>query len=219
MSNIGDEIRAKYNLAEMRKWNQEFNAERKDREMIAERVAKLEAGNYPLRAIDGIDAMTGAGLEKAQQLAPYLVKKAADSILLLLGDRGCGKTQIATWLASSRVAGGFGAGIYAKAFDLLAEIKQSWSGRGVESEILRRYRTTSFLVIDEFQERSESDWDNRTLTNIIDHRYDRRLATLLIANLTPDEASKHIPRSILSRCQETGGIIECGWGSYRERTH
>lgn len=212
-----EEAVSKLRVKELRDWNADVNAKRKEAEAHAEMLEALRKGNYPERAILALGAMTGPGLEKAMEIAPMVVRPKADAILLLLGDRGAGKTQMATWLASQRHRNGHGCGKYVKAFDLLAEIKASWTAKNTEeADILRKYKMAGFLVVDEFQERSESEWDNRTLTNILDHRYDRMLATVLIANLTTEEAGKHIPRSILSRCQETGGQVMCDWGSYRE---
>ena len=109
-------------------------------------------------------------------------------------------------------------GRYAKTFDILMKIKDSWGEKGrTEAEVLQAYRKTPFLVLDEFQERSDRDWDNRTLVNILDHRYDARLTTILVVNLaTIKDCNERIPASIISRAEEVGGLVPCDWTSYRQ---
>lgn len=177
-------------------------------------LARMRDGGFPKRAMDKLNEMFGPSLAKAEELLPLIL--AGDAILLLHGDRGPGKTQMATWWAFQRGLKGLATGRYVKAFDLLGMIKESWeSKRASESMVIRGFKKTPFLVIDEFQERSESDWDNRTLTNILDHRYDSRLVTVLIANLRREDLKERIPASILSRAEEVGGRVFCNWPSYR----
>jgi DNA replication protein DnaC len=126
---------------------------------------------------------------------------------------------MATWLAAQRTAAGKGPGRYVKCADLIGKIKATWKDGGksidTENDIIRRYRETRFLVIDEFHERGSSDWESRCLTNLLDHRYDEMLATIIIANLSPEKAALEINPSILSRAQQTGGMVICDWSSYR----
>jgi DNA replication protein DnaC len=143
-----------------------------------------------------------------------------DCLLLLIGDRGPGKTQMGTWWAWQRHKAGLSPGWYRKTSDLIAEIKRTWNeggkSLGTEDDVLRKYRRTPFLVLDEFHERGASDWEARTLNNIIDHRYDSMLGTVIISNVAPADVERDVSRSIISRAQETGGQILCDWPSYRE---
>lgn len=179
---------------------------------------KLRESGFPERHIRQLaSGLHGPGAERAQILLPRVM--SGDTMLLLIGDRGPGKTQMATWWAAQRIAGGLSPGRYIKCADLIGEIKATWhdGGRsiGTEQDVLRKYHRTKFLVIDEFHERGGSDWESRCLVNIIDHRYDAMLATILIANLTEDQAGKEINPSILSRANQTGGVVLCDWPSYR----
>ena len=171
---------------------------------------------YPSRAVERLDSMFGPGLDKANELLPMVI--AGDCILILFGDRGPGKTQMATRWAFERGMKGKSVGRYIKTFDVLAKIKDSWGEKGrSEADVLKSYQKTPFLVLDEFQERSDRDWDNRTLVNILDHRYDERLTTILIANLaTKKDCIERIPASIISRAEEVGGLVPCDWPSYRQ---
>ena len=111
------------------------------------------------------------------------------------------------------------AGWYRKAADLISEIKTTWNtgGKsiGTEDDVLKKYRTAAYLALDEFHERGTSDWEARTLINILDHRYDNMLATVIIANMSEAEVRAQINPSIVSRAEETGGLVVCDWASYR----
>lgn len=153
----------------------------------------------------------------AQSFLPRILK--GDCLLMLIGDRGPGKTQIATWWAMERLKTDKFAGWYRKTADLISEIKTTWrdGGKnvGTEDDVLKKYRKTEYLVLDEFHEKGSSDWEARTLINIIDHRYDNMLATVLIANMSEQQVRLEINPSIVSRAEETGGLVICDWPSYR----
>ena len=179
---------------------------------------QLGKQGYPLRHREHLSMMHGPSLEKAKELLPRVT--AGDCLLLLVGDRGPGKTQMATWWASQRIRNGQSPGHYRKTMDIIDEIKQTWSDGGksvgTENDVLNKYRRCRFLVLDEFHERGDSDWEARRLINIVDHRYDAMLATVLIANMAPAEVRFKIHASIVSRAEETGGLIVCDWPSYRK---
>ena len=180
---------------------------------------KLAARGFPARHRRRLtEDLHGPGIEKAAELLPKIL--AGDCLLLLLGDRGPGKTQMATWWAAERLRAGKLAGWYRKTADLISEIKVTWNAGGksigTEDDVLKKYRTAAFLVLDEFHERGSSDWEARMLTNIIDHRYDNMLATVIIANMSEKEVRAQISQSIVSRAEETGGMVVCDWPSYRQ---
>jgi len=177
----------------------------------------LESGGYPLRHRKQLTAMFGPSLEMAQKHLPKILK--GDALLILVGDRGPGKTQISTWWAAQRTLHDKSSGRYVKCADIISEIKSTWhdGGKsiGTENDVLRKYRSTSFLVIDEFHERGASEWEARTLINLLDHRYDDMKATVLIANIAVQKLEEAINKSIIDRANQTGGVIECNWPSYR----
>lgn len=181
---------------------------------------KLSAAGFPKRhRLQLRDGIHGPGFEKAKALAPRVI--AGDCLLLLVGLRGPGKTQMATWWAAERVKVEKSAGYYRKTADVITEIKTTWQDGGkkvdTEDDVLKKYRRCSYLVLDEFHERGSSDWEARTLINILDHRYDAMLATVLIANMSREEVAQLINPSIVSRAEETGGLVLCDWASYRTK--
>ena len=177
-----------------------------------QRVDELISAGYPRRAALKVNDMHGPGLARAKQLEPRVKK---DSMILLLGERGPGKTQMAAYFASFRRKNKLSVGKYVKALDLFDALKSTWATRESEDSVLRGYKTSRFLVIDEIHERAESEWEQRKLNNLIDHRYDAMLVTVMCGNLTEAAAKKQLGPTIWSRLKETGGVVVCDWPSYR----
>lgn len=106
--------------------------------------------------------------------------------------------------------------LYAKTLDFFLDLRGTYQ-KDAESEgtALDRFMRPDLLVLDEAGVRGETDFENRMLTHLIDHRYDGIKDTLLISNQRPDEFAKSIGPSISDRLRECGGIIECTWSSFR----
>ncbi|RYD28551.1 MAG: ATP-binding protein [Verrucomicrobiaceae bacterium] len=157
--------------------------------------------------------MTGPALAKAREILPLMLH---DGILILLGSTGRGKTVMAAWWAWQRLLAGRSCGRFLTAYQLFARMKQCWT-RGEDADAaLRGWRTSSFLAIDELQTRAGSDWENAVLDELINARYAARLPTVLLGNLEPGDEQEALGPRILDRARECGGVIHCGWGSYRE---
>ena len=159
--------------------------------------------------------MTGTGFQKAKELESQAIN---GSMLVLCGDRGRGKTQMATLWATN-----FFNSRYFRAHDLIESIRGKFSDikeNVIEAtENLNNAKRCAYLVIDEFSELAGSEFEKRTLTNLIDHRYSEMLSTIIITNSKPEDAASELGRSAWSRLQETGGVILCDWDSYRAKKH
>lgn len=144
---------------------------------------------------------------------------SGDCLLILCGDRGPGKTQIATHWARIVAESQGKASCYFKAHDFLCMIRQQFDEerdlKGLARETLEKAKRTTLLVLDEWSELAGTEWEQRTMTSLIDHRYDNMLATVIITNHKPADAAEAVGRSIWSRAGETGGIVVCDWESYR----
>lgn len=171
---------------------------------------------WPVRAIADLKVFADAPLRMVRAIQKKL--ESNRGTFAILGDRGRGKTVMAVWLAEQRRLRGQSPGVYVRSHDLFATIRRAWHPQSLEDEwtVLERYRKASFLVIDEFQERSESEWENRTLVNIVDHRHADILPTVLIANLTAEAFGKSVGASMVDRIGQTGGMVVCGWESLRK---
>ena len=73
------------------------------------------------------------------------------------------------------------------------------------------------LVIDEFNVRSETQWENTVLDNIVDKRYDNGVPTIIITNHTKDGVMKSLGSSISRRLEEIGGIVEFKCENFRRK--
>lgn len=179
-----------------------------------ERVEKLTASsNIPKRHNLREEFRCKQWMETLERLKP---KIGTGCILALLGPRGTGKTQLAVELMKSAI-GRMMSARFCVAMDFFMRIKTTYGKESTESEesMIRKFQSPSLLVIDETQERGETQWEDRLLTNMIDKRYYDMKDTVLISNLIESDFHKSIGSSPSSRLNETGGVVICDWPSFR----
>lgn len=154
-------------------------------------------------------------------------------IVVLHGTRGGGKTRMAYELTKQciypqdrrcAVVSGFTmpkrrTSAYSTAMGFFLDVRATYGKKSQRSErdAVEDMTTPGLLVLDEIQERSESPWENRLLTHVLDSRYASLRPTILIANLTAGELKESLGPSIMDRIRETGGSIEFNWPSYRNK--
>ena len=150
-----------------------------------------------------------------------------NGIIIIIGKRDAGKTRIAAEISRAGnfpgdifpkgIKGKSKTSVYRRATEIFVDLKDSFrsSEAKSEGEVIRYLSSAGLLVIDEFQERSESKWENRIITTIIDRRYSDNLPTILIANIELAEMGAKISDSIISRVNESGGVIECKPKNFR----
>ena len=181
----------------------------------AEASKALEKGDFPLRHRMRIDqGMNGPSMQMLNDYKEKIVK--GDVLLILIGPRRVGKTQLATAWAWERCKAEKPPGRYVTRTDLMGELKATWDGVGAENEVVQKYRRTNYLVIDNFNEISVGDglWETRTLNTLINRRYDDMKATVLIATEAPEKAGSIFSELILEKTEQTGGVIKCNWAKY-----
>ncbi|KKL86168.1 hypothetical protein LCGC14_1947420 [marine sediment metagenome] len=150
-------------------------------------------------------------------------------ILVLLGSRGNGKTQMGVELIRRACMDyeptdmdlSYGrprkVARYIRLRDLHMAIKMAY---GLNAQITERDAVVSLtmphlLVIDECQESSDSDWAAQTLTYVLDKRYGLMKPTVLIANCLKPQFVKLAGSSITDRIKESGGFLMFNWPSFR----
>lgn len=164
-------------------------------------------------------------------------------LVLLAGGRGTGKTQAAAECIK-RVCRDYSAGeasrrvvrfdkdfdidlyeppndtpaLYRTAMELFADLRAAYGkdSNTSEARAMRPFLDARLLVIDEAQERGETDFEDRMLTHLIDRRYANMRDTVLISNLKPDELSKRLNPSIIDRARQCGGVLVFGGTSFRQ---
>jgi DNA replication protein DnaC len=108
--------------------------------------------------------------------------------------------------------------MYRKAFDVFLRIREGMKAQGdSEKKAIEEFTSPFFLVIDAYEVRSDSDFENRILDHIVDKRYDNMKSTLILSNDTVQNFEKQVGPSICDRIRETGGIVEMAWQSFRLR--
>jgi hypothetical protein len=157
---------------------------------------------------------------------------ATGGIVAFLGKRGPGKTQMAAEIARAgdwphdkrafkdgQAQDKRQTATYTRAMDLFLRLRAAnhRDAKTTEKAILDELRGVGLLVIDEFQERGESDWENRIITHLIDCRYADQRPTIIIANLTREEAAASLSPSVKDRIRENGQPFVFDWPSFRAK--
>ena len=147
--------------------------------------------------------------------ATVAAKLGSGFIIALVGTRGCGKTQIGVELIR-QLSQDFKRSKFCSAMEFFMRIKAGYRDDGdPEEKVIAEFAKPALLVIDEIGQRSENDWENRLLYELINRRYNAVLDTLVISNQEVGQLEASIGPSLVSRMRETGGVVECNWQSYR----
>ena len=191
-------------------------------EEIAEIEAKRTAkpltldSSFPARhrALKSVDILGPEWKAKLEMLRKRLYGPGA--LIALLGGYGRGKTQMATELGRE-VARIGKTTKFADAMEIFVRSKSSFSPAAKETEwgIMQEFTKPYFLVIDETEERAETPFEDKKLFTMINRRYNANRHTVLISNQTPSEFQRQVGPKIWERMTETGGIVNCEWGSFR----
>ncbi len=142
-------------------------------------------------------------------------KLGAGFLIALVGSRGRGKTQLAVSACRNAAEAG-GSILFVDALDIFMAIKDGFKSTDRERAIMDRFVKPSLLVVDEATERGETPWEDRMFGYILNKRYAAQRDTLIIGNFDEGGLLKSLGASVIDRLNETGGIIECNWKSFRE---
>ncbi len=186
-------------------------------------VRKLDS-SWPKLHSEKLADLHGPALAMAEKLAPKLF---GNRLLVLAGDRGRGKTQIATFLAYHRLTKGHDCGIYSRAYDMT----RLCSGYDLDSrKSLLAFQKVPFLCIDEAHRIEPKQI--QVLESVLDARYANKRPTMLIGNWMTEKGMQEsetisgeklhgLGPTIMDRINEhtknrTGGVVWCRWASYRK---
>lgn len=136
--------------------------------------------------------------------------------LIMSGMTGNGKTHLASVLCKQVAAEHEVQPLYVTVSQMLRYIRASF-GKGcgyTEGQAVDRFARADLLVIDEVGVKLSSDFDKATLFEIIDIRYQERLPTVVISNLSVDEINE-IDERMVDRLSENGTLMLFDWDSYR----
>lgn len=154
-------------------------------------------------------------------------------IVVMYGNHGTGKTRMAWELAKNHKSarpnastGGTGwtattvkrPMLYTTAVNLFSDIKSSYhrESQKSEKEIVESYIDAALLIIDEIQERAETEFENSKLTAIIDSRYQHERPTIIISNYPRKKLAASLSPAIIDRIRENGCGLPFTWESFRK---
>ncbi len=170
----------------------------------------------PERHVQASPEFTGDWAEKFKKISDEMSIGKGVTVALV-GERGNGKTQLAVELM--RVATGqLKTALFTTAMRFFITVKTSYrrEAEKTEASIMAEFGKPQLLIIDEIGKRSDSEWENNMLFELLNRRYNAIRDTILICNKPKSEFADYIGPSIASRMNETGGIIECAWPSFRQ---
>ena len=114
--------------------------------------------------------------------------KSPEGWLVLLGETGCGKTHLAAAIANYRYQAGQPA-LFVVVPDFLDHLRSTFSPESeiTYDQLFERVKTTPLLTLDDFGEHSTTPWAREKLYQVINYRYNARLATVITTRCSLDE--------------------------------
>jgi DNA replication protein DnaC len=131
-------------------------------------------------------------LEQAFRLALDFAK-APDGWLILQGVNGCGKTHLAAAIANYRYQANQPT-LFVVVPDFLDHLRSTFSPESKVSydQLFERVKTAPLLILDDFGEQSTTPWAQEKLYQVINYRYNARLATVITTRCSLDEIDSPI---------------------------
>jgi DNA replication protein DnaC len=128
---------------------------------------------------------------------------ASGSGLLVHGGVGTGKTHLAVAMLYELVSKYDHSEMqFVPVPDLLDAIRATYNGKEPDGDILKRAQEVSVLVLDDFGTDRVTDWAREKVYQIINHRYNYELTTIITTNLSPSKLAAHVGDRIASRLME-----------------
>lgn len=107
-----------------------------------------------------------------------------DGWLLLEGSYGCGKTHLAASVGNYRLQQGDMV-LFITVPDLLDHMRSTYAPNSESSydDMFERIRNSAFLILDDLGTENASPWAREKVFQLLNHRYNKRLPTVITTNL------------------------------------
>ena len=120
-------------------------------------------------------------------------------ILGLLGNRGNGKTQMSVELIKLH-SKTLRPCLYMRAAELCLALRETFDNPNLsEMAIIHKFSRPYLLVLDELQDKPNTEFEMRSMNMLIDIRYSAKKPTILIANATAQKFTQIIGPSVADR--------------------
>ena len=131
-------------------------------------------------------------LEEAYHIALDFAKSPEDW-RVFQGVNGCGKTHLAAAIANYQIKAGQPAK-FVVVPDFLDHLRSTFSPESKISydQLFEEVKSTPLLILDDFGEQSTTPWAQEKLYQVINYRYNARLATVITTTLSLEEMDNPI---------------------------
>jgi DNA replication protein DnaC len=138
-------------------------------------------------------------LEQAFRLSLDFAKSPEDW-LVFMGETGCGKTHLASAIVNYRYQANQPA-LFIVVPEFLDHLRSTFSPESKISydKLFERVKTAPLLIMDDFGEQSSTPWAREKLYQVINYRYNARLATVITTRYSLEEILEEIEVSVSSR--------------------
>jgi len=143
--------------------------------------------------------------------------------LYFWGNPGTGKTLLSAIILSEIITRHMVEGRFIKIsrnyFNRLkASFVEGSATYGTASQIEEELATVDVLVIDDFGVQRDTTWEQETLYNLVDARYEAEKFTIFTSNSNPHTTLKDVSEGrVLSRIKEMCRLMEISGEDYREK--
>ena len=132
-----------------------------------------------------------------------------DGWLVLSGASGCGKTHIAAAVVNRIVERGQPA-LFMVVPDLLDHLRAAYDPNAEMGydELFERVRNAPVLVLDDLGAQSATPWAQEKLFQLINHRFNTRLPTIVTTNLPPDQIDDRLRTRLMDAATARVYVLE-----------
>jgi DNA replication protein DnaC len=152
----------------------------------AELLSQMTFETFDTRGLNANDEQQ-QNLEKAFRTARKFAE-SPEGWLIFMGSYGCGKTHLAAAIANYRLGKGHPV-CFAVVPDLLDHLRAAFSpDKSITyDELFEGVREAPLLILDDLGSQVSSPWAKEKLFQIINHRYNRRLPTVITTSCKLEE--------------------------------